>query len=178
MTQSCPKCRYVRLPTDTAPDWQCPSCGVAYAKAADSARSYTPPTAWTPAPRNESAVPWGKAFALVAIVAGAWFGLKGGVSRLGGDSHEAIATLAASVKPGDVTMYVTKTCGYCHQAAGWLNQNGFAFKSCDVESDASCRADYLRYAADGTPYLVVKGHHMKQGFNTDEFLAALRAKTT
>ena len=30
----CPKCNYERRPTDTAPDWQCPSCQVAYVKAA------------------------------------------------------------------------------------------------------------------------------------------------
>ena len=29
---ACPKCGYVRKPTDTAPDWQCPRCGIAYAK--------------------------------------------------------------------------------------------------------------------------------------------------
>ena len=29
---ACPKCRYVRRPADTAPAWQCPSCGIAYAK--------------------------------------------------------------------------------------------------------------------------------------------------
>ena len=29
---ACPKCGYVRKPSDTAPDWQCPSCGIAYAK--------------------------------------------------------------------------------------------------------------------------------------------------
>ena len=34
--QTCPKCRYVRKPTDTAPDWQCPSCGIAYAKFGNS----------------------------------------------------------------------------------------------------------------------------------------------
>lgn len=28
----CPKCHYQRQPTDTAPQWQCPACGVAYAK--------------------------------------------------------------------------------------------------------------------------------------------------
>jgi hypothetical protein len=30
----CPKCGYERRPTDSAPDWQCPSCNVAYVKAA------------------------------------------------------------------------------------------------------------------------------------------------
>ena len=29
---ACPKCGYVRKLSDTAPEWQCPSCGVAYAK--------------------------------------------------------------------------------------------------------------------------------------------------
>ena len=29
----CPKCGYVRLATDVAPEWQCPSCQVAYVKA-------------------------------------------------------------------------------------------------------------------------------------------------
>ncbi len=31
-TQACPNCNYQRKETDSAPDWQCPSCGVAYAK--------------------------------------------------------------------------------------------------------------------------------------------------
>jgi hypothetical protein len=30
--QPCPKCGYVRQPRDTAPDWQCPACGVAIEK--------------------------------------------------------------------------------------------------------------------------------------------------
>jgi len=30
--QTCPKCGYVRKPGETAPDWQCPSCGIAYEK--------------------------------------------------------------------------------------------------------------------------------------------------
>ena len=29
---TCPKCGYGRRPTDTNPDWQCPSCQIAYAK--------------------------------------------------------------------------------------------------------------------------------------------------
>ncbi len=28
----CPKCSYIRSQTDLAPDWQCPSCGIAYVK--------------------------------------------------------------------------------------------------------------------------------------------------
>lgn len=32
MILTCPKCSYVRKPTDTTPAWQCPACGIAYAK--------------------------------------------------------------------------------------------------------------------------------------------------
>jgi uncharacterized Tic20 family protein len=28
----CPKCAYVRTESETAPDWQCPKCGIVYAK--------------------------------------------------------------------------------------------------------------------------------------------------
>ena len=35
----CHKCRYQRQLTDTAPQWQCPACGVAYAKVSSSAPS-------------------------------------------------------------------------------------------------------------------------------------------
>lgn len=32
MTTTCPKCSHTRQPTDTAPDYECPSCGIIYAK--------------------------------------------------------------------------------------------------------------------------------------------------
>lgn len=40
----CPKCRYQRKSTETVPDWQCPSCGIAYSKAT-SASSVSIPKA-------------------------------------------------------------------------------------------------------------------------------------
>jgi hypothetical protein len=33
----CPKCSYERKTTDTNPDWECPSCGIAYSKFKKSA---------------------------------------------------------------------------------------------------------------------------------------------
>ena len=32
MATQCPKCQYIRSPEDLVPDWQCPSCGIAYQK--------------------------------------------------------------------------------------------------------------------------------------------------
>lgn len=45
MAIKCPKCGYQRQAEDTAPAWQCPSCGVAYAKVlGSSARASLDPT--------------------------------------------------------------------------------------------------------------------------------------
>lgn len=41
MIKTCPKCGYERKASDSAPEWQCPSCGVAYAKVSDSVSSST-----------------------------------------------------------------------------------------------------------------------------------------
>jgi ribosomal protein L37AE/L43A len=30
--KQCPKCSYTRMPSDTAPEWQCPHCKIAYYK--------------------------------------------------------------------------------------------------------------------------------------------------
>ncbi|MGQ3685582.1 MAG: hypothetical protein ACUBOA_11355 [Candidatus Loosdrechtia sp.] len=41
MARKCPKCGYERKATDSAPEWQCPACGVAYAKVSSSSHSST-----------------------------------------------------------------------------------------------------------------------------------------
>ncbi|OYT92420.1 MAG: hypothetical protein CFE43_08190 [Burkholderiales bacterium PBB3] len=46
---TCPKCKYQRRAADTAPAWQCPGCGVAYAKVAP-----TPATASSGSQRRAS----------------------------------------------------------------------------------------------------------------------------
>lgn len=40
----CPKCEYQRKSTDLSPDWQCPSCGVAYSKVNQQQSSRVPET--------------------------------------------------------------------------------------------------------------------------------------
>jgi uncharacterized Tic20 family protein/ribosomal protein L37AE/L43A len=38
----CPKCRHVRTAADSGPDWQCPKCGIAYAKFGQPAPAAAP----------------------------------------------------------------------------------------------------------------------------------------
>lgn len=51
----CPKCSYERRPTDTAPDWQCPACQVAYVKAARAQGQGTSPSAPAASPAASAA---------------------------------------------------------------------------------------------------------------------------
>jgi glutaredoxin len=106
----------------------------------------------------------------------AWkhFGSSNSPTLSGDMSSEQIGALAATVKSGDVVMYSTTECGYCTQARGWLNQNGFAFTECNMSVDERCVQEFRNFGADGTPFLLVRGYQMKNGFDSDEFLTALK----
>lgn len=47
---TCPKCGHKRTPLDTAPDWQCPKCLVAYAKVGATPSDWRPPPPLPPPP--------------------------------------------------------------------------------------------------------------------------------
>ena len=58
--KTCPKCRYKRTATETAPDWQCPKCGIAYAKfeqAQSGTMPGTSPVAGTGRPASAARAP-------------------------------------------------------------------------------------------------------------------------
>jgi hypothetical protein len=59
----CPKCAYVRAPSDANPDWQCPRCHVAYAKFVAS-----PVRARLAAEGREMAAEAGSDLSLVALI--------------------------------------------------------------------------------------------------------------
>ena len=119
-----------------------------------------------------------KKLLLIALIAGAFY--QGWHQRdvvkmsSGGMSAEALHTLAASVKPGEVLMYSTTECTYCAQARLWMSQNGFAFSECNMSERDICVREFQALGADGTPYLIVRGHHMKNGFDSEEFLELLQ----
>ena len=123
----------------------------------------------------------------IAIVLGAvhfawkqWHEPVSEQQRLDAQSLDAddIRGLAERVGAGEVVMYVTETCPYCHQFEGWMDEHGFAYSKCDIEKDRSCYADYQRYRALGTPHTVVrrKGELLQvSGFDAQEFLTAVIA---
>ncbi len=90
--KTCPKCRYTRTPSDTAPEYECPKCGVIYAKAfAQPAQPAQPTLAAEPDSKNGRLVVVA-AVLLIAGGVGAWLmSSKGGT---GGPQVVAAAPVA------------------------------------------------------------------------------------
>ncbi|MEN9658620.1 MAG: hypothetical protein RL571_2085 [Pseudomonadota bacterium] len=88
-------------------------------------------------------------------------------------SSQQINQLASTVKPNEVVMYSSTECVYCVEAKYWLKQNNFAFTECNMGIEEHCQQEFNSYGAIGTPFLMVRGHQMKDGFDSDEFLQAL-----
>ena len=190
MTTICPKCRSVRPAQTSAPGWQCPACGVAYAKAGDIGVStrISAATVRDGGASWLSSVPWVKLILVVAVAYGAWVGLHrtpGGApgtvptslaGKFGANpSTEQLTALAASTPSSDVLMYSAPWCSYCAAAKGWLAQYGFRYQECDIQASSDCLSQLKALDPQGgVPYLIVKGRHMKDGFDSDQFIAALR----
>ncbi len=175
---SCPRCHHVRQPHEQAPLWQCPACSVAYIKAGEDRAQVTTLGRSVPT-RPETRGAWGRWLATAAIAAiacAAYAALKFTDNAPADD----LRTLAAATAPSDVVIYSASWCPNCKAAKQWMVQQGFAFTECDVEASASCaaelRAHYGSSGQQGVPYLVVRGHHIKDGFDTEEFIAALRRR--
>lgn len=112
------------------------------------------------------------AAALIALAAAmAVAALRGQADREA--SSERVAALAAQVKPGEVTMYVADGCLYCNLATEWLNQRSFTYTECNISSSDACARAFKAYGARGTPFLVVRGAQMREGFQPGVFLKIL-----
>src|ERR1700733_15232003 len=76
----CPKCQYQRTVSDTAPDWQCPACGIAYTKAtpavsAAAAKPDASPATNAPAVKKRllTLAMWLQLDAAIALAAGGFY---------------------------------------------------------------------------------------------------------
>ena len=132
-------------------------------------------------PQQERAVAWGRWVGVAAIALAAYAALHGTAGRigqgLGGTGSDAAAELkmlAAGVKAGEVVVYGTTTCPHCVRAKGWLTAQGFEFTDCNMSLSNQCQREFDRYRANGVPFVVVRGHEMHDGFDSDEFIAALK----
>lgn len=184
MTVICPKCRTVRPANTQVPDWQCPHCGVAYAKAGGDASQLKRPSRYTQSVQtaDSEGIPWFKLLAGLLIGWALYAGYQAttrqdGPSWLGGGfSEQQIQTLASASKTQDVLFYTADWCPYCRAAKGWLEQYGFKYQECDIDKQPECAQQLKDLGSSGVPYFIVKGKHLKNGFDSDAFLTAMQQK--
>lgn len=158
----CPKCNYVRTPQDAGiPDWQCPSCGVAYAKFDDTSVGVKPKQGYDPRSTHfENLQQTARAgssigsivvlvlFVLVAIVVY-------GVTR---PTPQQIQNTAGNVTENtDVVLYSTQRCGYCRQARALLAYHKVDYVEKDIEASLTAQQEFRQLNGRGVPVLVIGG---------------------
>ncbi|MFC7298230.1 glutaredoxin family protein [Herminiimonas aquatilis] len=168
MTRICPKCSYVRKPTDEAPEWQCPSCQVAYVKASGEAVSANYGRYATPVAKNKStsaALKW--AVILAIFGAGLYFG-----KPFWADKQASVVSTARAAQP-EVTLYATEWCGYCAAARQLFDANGIAYTELDVEKSSAGYEGHKKLNGNGVPLIVI-GDKVIRGYSEGEIRSSLQ----
>ena len=161
MSKTCPNCNYVRLPSDTAPDWQCPACERAYNKAAGTPLddSYGRYNAQPVRPSSS-----GGAFKWLLIVAVLAAGIAV-FAPFGGTNHRlASLTSAQAQEQPEVVLYATDWCGYCAATRQFFAANGIRYTELDIEKSSDAAAGHRRLGGNGVPLIVV-GDEIVNGYN-------------
>jgi len=69
------------------------------------------------------------------------------------------------IRPGEVTIYTTPTCPWCHKAKAWLRDKKIRYREVDVTSDRNGLDEMVKRSGQtGVPVIVV-GDEVIVGFN-------------
>jgi glutaredoxin len=158
----CPKCRYERQTTDTAPDWQCPSCGIAYSKAEG------PPAGVQAeahrAVRARSGDGGGLAKWIVTALCVVGIYVLFARPWVGTGSERGVAMAEATGEQPQVIMYMTTWCPYCRKARKFFDRHGIVYTEYDVERDGKAWRENKRLGGGGVPTIAV-GDEVVSGFS-------------
>jgi glutaredoxin/predicted RNA-binding Zn-ribbon protein involved in translation (DUF1610 family) len=182
---SCAKCGHQRKPAAAAPAWQCPACGVAYAKAAQAREMRDAPehgmaaqaTANASAGRRGGAATAPSFFTtlpgrmlLVALIALLFFAGRAWLHGSRGSAGPAPGAVAG------VEIYTTSYCGTCKIAKAYMRRHGITYTEYDVEADIDRRREFYDRGGKGTPLIFVRGQRM-EGFDVSEFEKLRRGRS-
>ncbi len=172
MTDPCPKCRYARRPEDTAPDWQCPNCGIAIAKylahqqLARAQVPVAPPRLQT----QRTGLLWLGVAAAGCISFGLLHATATPAARLDDPRIHAAVFANTDYK---VVMYATQWCPYCARARAYFKSHHIDYLERDVENDPEAgrvHRDVLH--ARGIPVIVI-GDEIIRGYGEAAIAQAL-----
>ena len=170
MSRTCPNCHYVRKPSDTAPDWQCPSCEMAYNKGAgsDVTDSYG---RYSVIRESKPSSGFGKWIVFLVILGAAiWLGKP--IWHSPGSETIAKTQQQHREQPA-ITLYATNWCGYCAATRSFFAENGIQYTERDIEQSSAASDEHRRLGGNGVP-LVVVGDDLIHGYNETELRARLK----
>jgi glutaredoxin-like YruB-family protein len=72
-----------------------------------------------------------------------------------------------------IVVYTSNTCGYCHLAKDYLNENKIEFTEKNVSSDPQARKELMSLGFMGVPVIFVD-EEVIQGFDKDKLEALLK----
>jgi glutaredoxin len=205
MIRNCPKCAYTRKASDAkVPDWQCPSCGIAYAKFLEQTQvNASAPPLRAPMMSAPAAAPMSaKAlfFILAGLVAAGYAGYRYYMApKATQDADPQILevsnpayfgtleggqailrmkpeTLAKlhRLAPGPVIMFATSWCPYCAKAREVFAKKGVQFTELDLERDGAAEAFQRDVMGLGGFPTIVIGNRVTQGFDEGQIVASLK----
>lgn len=83
-------------------------------------------------------------------------------------------SIRAQAQVGDIVVYTTDTCPYCHKALRWLNTHQVPHRECNVDRSAACLAVFQAQQAPGVPLLQVRTQ-WQLGFEPNTLLKLLQS---
>jgi glutaredoxin len=165
MPTICPKCNYARKESDTNPDWQCPSCLVAYNKVGDtqsSAREIGLVSKGAYRPQIEKSSNTWKWLLAVALAAG--IGWQNNLFSKRAVLDSSADQITSSDGQPSVVLYSASWCGYCRAARDFFIQNGIVYSEHDMEKSAAGIEGYKKLGGGGVPIILIGGEKIR-GFS-------------
>ena len=72
------------------------------------------------------------------------------------------------MKPNKIRLFIKPYCGWCHEAANWLNERGIQYETLDVVADAAARKEMAKLSGQTlAPVIDVDGKILAD-FGADE----------
>ena len=165
MSRICPHCNHARQNDAAVPDWQCPSCGKAYAKAG---AQLPPATLIQYGPATARSRPSGKwLLVLIGLAMAFWF------ARSSPLDNPADRSAALAAGQPEVVLYATDWCGYCKQTREFFDANAIRYSEQNIEKSAEARKAHQQLGGRGVPTIVV-GDDVVQGYDIGRLRHLLR----